>query len=748
MNREELKKEFLNEWPINRVGNMVLEEYTNLNKTSFCYWLESKTQDLGSIWGGSSFKFGIYRKNSTKVNTNKGYSSDNEYAWVTKYGKTADEAFSTVKSVINEIVDAAQKNELQRIDKVNLGPAYKWKVAFLYSDYKVVNIYKPEALQFAAESLGMNKVHNSPSSELHKFIMGNKLLTESYYGFTGRLWHEYAASLKNTGLPGANELPPMSADLTNEKIALNTILYGPPGTGKTFNTINIAVEISDPAFYEQNKDDRAKLRERYNQLLIKDWGNMQKGQIGFCTFHQNFTYEDFIEGIKPIKPAVEDNFLKYDVQDGIFKKITERAHYFSNGLVLKNKALINIKESDYQNANFYKISLGDVNKPEDQAIYDYCIENSCISIGFMGGYDLTDKTINDFNQIVQDNNWSRYAAQAMNYFNHYLQVGDYFIVSKGNYKVRAIGKVIGSYYYDENAPIPSYHFRKVEWLIENTEIPIAEIYQKALSQQTIYSLNKAWINKEFFVSNISTSARDNQVQNFVLIIDEINRGNISQIFGELITLIEKDKRAGKDEALEITLPYSKEVFSVPPNLYILGTMNTADRSVEALDTALRRRFSFIEMPPKAEKIKFEGRLKDMAGMLGEIDLVELLDTINKRIEKLLDKNHMIGHSYLMNVSNINDLKQAFYESIIPLLQEYFYGDFAKIGLVLGSGFFKAEPKNQALDKKIFADFFHEAIDELSSREVLRLKNISKMTDDDFTEALQKLLNKKTENATL
>jgi 5-methylcytosine-specific restriction protein B len=169
---------------------------------------------------------------------------------------------------------------------------------------------------------------------------------------------------------------------------------------------------------------------------------------------------------------------------------------------------------------------------------------------------------------------------------------------------------------------------------------------------------------------------------YVLIIDEINRGNVSQIFGELITLIEDDKRMGNQEALVATLPYSKKGFGVPPNLYIIGTMNTADRSVEALDTALRRRFCFEEMLPQPEKILDEGKIYDEY----QIDLVELLQTINKRIEKLLDKDHQIGHSFFMSVLTIGGLKHVFQYKIIPLLQEYFFGDYGKIGLVLGKDF--------------------------------------------------------------
>jgi len=240
-----------------------------------------------------------------------------------------------------------------------------------------------------------------------------------------------------------------------------------------------------------------------------------------------------------------------------------------------------------------------------------------------------------------------------------------------------------------------------------------------------------------------SSTSENTAKNFVLIIDEINRGNVSQIFGELITLIEDDKRLGKDEAIMVTLPYSKKEFGVPSNLYIIGTMNTADRSVEALDAALRRRFSFEEMPPKSDLIKKEGKLSKTEGILeldefDDIDLPLLLNKINERLEKLLDKDHQIGHSYFIKVENLEGLRLAFQNKIIPLLQEYFFGDYGKIGLVLGEGFVEKEP----LKESIFAYFPDADADDFSDRPIFKIKKLT--SDDDFIKAINLLLNKKTD----
>lgn len=248
-----------------------------------------------------------------------------------------------------------------------------------------------------------------------------------------------------------------------------------------------------------------------------------------------------------------------------------------------------------------------------------------------------------------------------------------------------------------------------------------------------------FMKSQFNLNNYQENSIINKAtsQNFVLIIDEINRGNVSQIFGELITLIEEDKRLGNPEAIQVQLPYSKDWFGVPPNVHIIGTMNTADRSVEALDTALRRRFSFTEMPPISELIKTVGKAEN--GIVNGINLSALLETINKRIEKLLDKDHMIGHSYFLSVKDLKDLKSAFQNKIVPLLQEYFFGDFGKIGLVIGSKFF--EIKDNQVDEDFFAPFEDYDSSPLVERKVYHLKNIQVMSDELFVEALNDLQRK-------
>lgn len=210
---------------------------------------------------------------------------------------------------------------------------------------------------------------------------------------------------------------------------------------------------------------------------------------------------------------------------------------------------------------------------------------------------------------------------------------------------------------------------------------------------------------------ICQRARNNPADRYAIFIDEINRGNVASIFGELITLIEPNKRTGEEDAVTVLLPYSKTEFGVPSNLDIYGTMNTADRSVEALDTALRRRFTFKEVGPKPDLMENKA--------IDGINLTQLLHTINARVEHLLDRDHCIGHSYFYNLKDggeLDDLRTVFARNILPLLQEYFYGDLGKIGLVLGKAFVEAKTKEEVK----FADFDHEDRDLLEDKEVFRL----------------------------
>ncbi|MBQ5609996.1 MAG: AAA family ATPase [Fibrobacteraceae bacterium] len=218
-------------------------------------------------------------------------------------------------------------------------------------------------------------------------------------------------------------------------------------------------------------------------------------------------------------------------------------------------------------------------------------------------------------------------------------------------------------------------------------------------------------------------ADNNAKQNYVFIIDEINRGNISKIFGELITLIEPSKRLGEKESMKVTLPCSGDVFGVPNNVYILGTMNTADRSIAMIDTALRRRFNFVEMMPDTDELS--SPLKDNA--FDDIDVRKMLKIINERIEYLYDREHTIGHAFFIGVDTLDKLSSVFKNKVIPLLQEYFYDDYKKIRLVLGDN--GKDEKNQFIKKAHpQKELFKKGDDD---DDLNKEKNIYKINQDAF-----------------
>lgn len=456
---------------------------------------------------------------------------------------------------------------------------------------------------------------------------------------------------------------------------LNQILYGPPGTGKTYNVVEKAVQIANPSFdFSQSREE---IKAEYERL-------QNNGQILFTTFHQSMSYEDFIEGIKPEIEEDEEGrkSVIYEVKKGIFKQIAEEA-----------------RKIRYQSEEL-----------SQQYTFD----------------DAWDDLVSEANEYLEKEESLILNIQTVGMG---LKVVD--ISEKGNLKVQPKSS--------KNGKIYTVSFSRAKRLQKAfPDLSVIKNIDKEFraviggSNSTAYWAVLNYINQK--INSESTIIQQEiplDPKPYVLIIDEINRGNVSQIFGELITLIEEDKRLGKNEALEVILPYSKEKFGVPSNLHIIGTMNTADRSVEALDTALRRRFSFVEMMPEYEalnKIQFD-----------DFHLGELLKTINSRIEALLDRDHTIGHSYFINIkpNDTEALKEAFTNKIIPLLQEYFYHDYEKIALILGEGFVECiEPKESKVE---FARWNGKTLEKPETSRLFKIKKF----DDNFNilDSIKHLLNR-------
>ncbi|MBQ8790563.1 MAG: AAA family ATPase [Ruminiclostridium sp.] len=438
-------------------------------------------------------------------------------------------------------------------------------------------------------------------------------------------------------------------------ISKNTILYGPPGTGKTYNTVLYAVAIIE------NKNLSEVKAEEYNDVLSRYNEHKNEGLIEFTTFHQSYGYEEFIEGIKPVKNEDSDESnIQYDVLPGLFKKFCDKA----GSPVIRqryNAAVTN------DNPTVWKVSLEGTGDNQTRA---ECMKNGHIRIAW-DGYGES---------ITSDTEFTHGGKNVLNAFIWKMKKGDIVLSCYSATTIDAIGVVTGDYeWHDE---YPNYkRVRNVNWLVKNIRQDITEINNGVtMTLSTVYKLNVSVADIMNIVAQNASPLTQvvEKEKNYVFIIDEINRGNISKIFGELITLIEPTKRIGQTEGMKIKLPYSQTMFGVPDNVYILGTMNTADRSIAAIDTALRRRFRFKEIMPDVDVLN---------GITVEgVIIKNMLDKINKRITALYDREHTIGHSYFLPLKDnptLDTLAVIFSDDIIPLLQEYFYEDYEKIRLVLG-----------------------------------------------------------------
>lgn len=535
---------------------------------------------------------------------------------------------------------------------------------------------------------------------------------------------------------------------------LNTILYGPPGTGKTYNTVNKALEII-------GEDIEGKSRKEIKDLFEL---KVTKDQILFITFHQSMSYEDFIEGIKPLKPQ-NNQTLGYDIVSGIFKKACAIAAYNSYKQYTKLRPQQTVYSFDDLYDAFVEKVKQQLNTPENP-VYK-TLRNREVEV----------KEINSNDSIIACAKGSNASHVAPLTRENMQKLYDKY---KSIDEIRDLQQVRDAVQVSPRTTEFFAIFRGLKEFEKNytpDELTMAEI-----KEVDALTMDEILIKFNAGVFNEAVKKFGEEASPVVLIIDEINRGNISQIFGELITLIEEDKRLGKEEAIEVILPYSKEKFGIPPNLYIVGTMNTADRSVEALDTALRRRFVFEHVIPNEELLSpqnqiirlyarypeaewndssfrkdadqlyaligidksFEKdiRLNDKPDFADDdkirklsselftgVNLQTLLSVVNKRLQSLLTKDHTIGHAWLMNVYSLENLQMAFKNKILPLLQEFFYNDYAKIGLVLGKNFVTAE----TIGHNMFAAFDegNELASDYADKIIFTLNDPYKLGLEDF-----------------
>ena len=508
---------------------------------------------------------------------------------------------------------------------------------------------------YLKEQYGVILPNKAPEYSEYMSIL-NEIKTKIKKGvIKEKTFYELSANANNGGSDDVEQTWYDDVVLTWER-RKNVVLYGAPGTGKTYDVPELAVRLCDPALMA-TIPSREEIVNRYNQLKTEK-------RIAFTTFHQSLDYEDWIEGLRPV--VNENNQVTYEIESGIFKKLCEEAER----PVVKDKQ-VGIAD----NAVVWKVSLAGTG---DNYVRRECMENSHIRIGWDGyGPVISDET-----------DWSIYNGEGKQILDAYInkmKVGDIVMSCYSSQTIDAIGVVVSDYEFDDS--LPNYkRVRRVNWLVKNINENIVEMNDgKTMTLGTVYRLNSITLdNVKSILEKYDTSSKmEENDKAYVMVIDELNRGNVSKVFGELITLLEADKRKGRINAERVVLPYSKKAFHIPNNVYLIATMNTADRSLGLLDYAIRRRFAFIAEKPFGLEVEgFNEELFELVSSLfvknfGDYkesgwDQTMKLESADTLSEEYKPEDVWIGHSYFLmqdEEDEDNTSNRLLYE-IIPLLEEY------------------------------------------------------------------------------
>ncbi len=624
--RQKLLEDFLHTFPLNSLQGMTLEQYTNLNKEdSFCYCLEFHTYELGSIGGGASSKFGIYKyQNEPTAKANR-ITYDSKYAWYTKYNKaTAQEAFEVVKNAIIKIATYANTGCYEAIDPISeLGDALKWKIAFLYSNNQLVPIYKKDMLVKLATQFGLVGAKAMPISKLQAFLMqqkGNKDIFDYYEDLLTILKESDYGQTTNTTNGTEDDI-----DKQYWWLVASPKIW-------SFSKMKVG-EIQDYTLYNENGNPRR---------IFQNFVNAKKGDIVIG-------YE-----ANPVKQivAIAEIDTPSDGQHICFKKIESLQYPIDYATFKDAQELKSMEFIQNKNGSLFKVT------PDE---YEYLIDLIREANPKEDNKQLESYTKEDFLKDVymSKEDYTKLRSLLQNKKNIILQgapgVGKTFSAKRLAYSM--MGE------------------------IDESRIEFIQFHQNYSYEDFImgYRPNEdgGFELKKGVFYNFCKRTQSNPDKDYFFIIDEINRGNLSKIFGELLMLIEKDYRD-----TEIKLAYNGEMFSVPSNLYIIGMMNTADRSLAMIDYALRRRFSFYEMTPGFDTEGFK-KYQESIGNDKFDKVVNAIVSLNHDIinDDSLGSGFCIGHSYFCS-SKPNDINDLWLENIVeydikPMLREYWFDDNSK-----------------------------------------------------------------------
>lgn len=719
----DLRDEFLRTWPLERVKGMSVEEYTNLNKKdSFCYWLEAITQDLGSIWGGSAFKFGIYKRKDTKREFEENALSDGEYAWLAKYGKTKDEAFDKVKSIIVDIIEKSKARDFKAIEPIDLGNATKWKIAHLYSDNHILNVFSKEKLKEIAKRLGVEFDKKISFYDLQDLVLKQKSPEEDYFTFAENLWdlidsnetHYWLYSpgeqavmwdeFYDEGIMalGWDELEDLE-NYTDRKSILEALIdnYGGGEDQRNNvsaiddfchgeNKINIGDivivkkgtktllgygRVTSDYYYDENREEFLHCRE------VK-WFKKGEWNLDFTlprkTLTDVTTYNSDIEGIKYAQYLL--NIMNENTQDQENNLVIKLLKYKPQ-IILQGppgtgktrearriaKALLGLGENDSLEGNeqfkliqfhpsysYEDFVRGIVAKPNEEGDgILYTAENKVLAEFAREALEAPFEPIK----------WEEFR----NYILKEKEKGDVFFDKGKTIKFDFIKK------YEDGDAIHVQCLEDLEknkWKAGENGLNLPKNFTSENLEDNFIIFKENQKKKDGYWSDIVDYfidwAKKYKKKPYVLIIDEINRANLSAVLGELIYALEY-----RGEAVQSMYTIEGENnLILPPNLYIIGTMNTADRSVGHIDYAIRRRFAFVNVLPK-----------DLTSELGDqfdsVLFAKVTDLFNTNLSPEFKKEDLqLGHSYFITKNTPIDIRWEY--EIKPILLEYI-----KDGILIG-----------------------------------------------------------------